>query len=61
MVEGHTKGTFHYHPRKDKDYDYLFVLCGNGEQYLIPANVLPRTKAALNAYQEYIVEYGSVV
>lgn len=55
-VEGHTKGEkFHYHPRQDGDYDFLFVLCENGDKFIIPEEALPRSGLELNAYRKYLV------
>jgi hypothetical protein len=47
--------------REDGDYDFLFVLTDDGDWYLIPENVLPKTSATLNeSYDKFKNNFNGI-
>ena len=47
--------------REDGDYDFLFVLTDDGDWYLVPESVLPKTSATLNeTYAEFKNNFSAI-
>lgn len=47
--------------RKDGDYDFLFILTDDGDWYLIPENILPKTTVTLgDPYEEFKNNFNGI-